>query len=128
MKHKKLTPLEILLKQKADLQAKSDILSGSIENHVKYLHNNSASLLSDTLIDSAVSKLPPQLQSLVGSFLQKKRETDAQETNDSNFGKFIIGAAIGITEIAPFFIRGKKGMFISLLMKQIMKFATKVKD
>ena len=122
MQSKKLTPLEILQKQKTDLQAKSNELSGTIENRVIYLQQNFAHLLRDSLIESTVSKLPTQLQNLAGSFIHKEQKTDTQVTQNSTLSKFALGIVAGIAGIAPLFISGKKGKFLFVIVKQIIRF------
>ena len=121
MQTKKLTPLEILQKQKNDLQAKSDELSATIENRVKYLQQNFTSLLRNSIVESTVSKLSPHLQSLAGSFIRMEQKTDTQYAQKSTVSKFILGTAIVFAEIAPLLIRGKKGMFLSVIVKQMIK-------
>ena len=125
MQSKKLTPLEILYKQKTGLQTKSDELGKSIENHAKYLHEHFVPLLRDSVVESAVSKMPPLLQSFAGSFLPKEQKANTQENRqniqDSSIGKYFLEIVIGIVEIAPLFIKGKKGAILSLLLKQVFK-------
>jgi len=118
MKSKKLTPLEILQKQKTDLRKKSYVLSVDIENHTKYLQQHFGPLLRDSMIESAVSKMPPNLQNIVGYFLQKENKTC---TSNSSLRMITQGIVIGVAEIVPFFIKGKKGAIISILLKQIVK-------
>jgi hypothetical protein len=118
MQSKKLTPLEILHKQKADLQKRSDDLTESIENHAKYLQENFVPLLRDSVVESAVSKLPAHLQNLAGSFLQREQQTDTQ---NSTALKVVLGIAAGIAGIIPFFLKGKRGAILSILLKQIIK-------
>ncbi|MCL1932904.1 MAG: hypothetical protein FWF53_03685 [Candidatus Azobacteroides sp.] len=119
MHPKKLTPLEILQEQKNDLQAKSDQLSYRIENHATYLQRNFVPLLRDNMVESAISKMPPHLRSLFGNFLLNKEKKSA-EGNSAGF-KFAKGIAFGVAEIAPFFLKGKKGAFLAFLLKQIVK-------
>ena len=121
MQPKKLTPLEMLQKQKSDLQAKSDELSDSIENHVKYMQQNFAPLLRNSVMESAVSKMPPHLRSLTGNILQKEKKTAKRDSSGHTFDKFAKGIAFGIAEIAPFFLKGKKGALLSFLLKQTVK-------
>ena len=125
MQPKKLTPLEILQKQKSDLQAKSDELSGKIENNIKYLQQNFSPLLRDSLVESAVSKLPPKLQNLAGNIFNIEQKAATQNAKNSTTSNFILGAATGITEIAPLFLRGKKGVFLSILLKKVFKLVSK---
>jgi hypothetical protein len=121
MHPKKLTPLEILQKQKAGLQVKSDELAVTIENRAKYVQQNFAPLLRNTVIESAVSKMPPQLRNLTGNFLLKEKKANTQNLS---LQKVAQGFAISITEIAPFFLKGKKGALISILLKQVIKWIT----
>ena len=122
MQQVKLTPLEILQKQKVDLRTKSDELAIAIEGRTKYLQQNFVPLLRDNAIESVVSKLPPYLRNLSGSFLQKEKKTD---TKDSHALEVALGIAVGIAEIVPFFLKGKKGAFLSILLKQGMKWIAK---
>ena len=118
MQSKKLTPLEILQEQKKGLQAKSNELSGAIENRFKYMQQNFVPLLRDSVMESAVSKMPSNLQNLAGNLLHKEKKT---ATQDSSGHKIAKGITLGIMEIAPFFLKGKKGALISFLLKQIVK-------
>lgn len=118
METKKLTPLEILQAQKAGLQKKSDELTGAIENHAKYLQQNLVPLLRNSAIESAVSKMPPHLQHFAGSLFQKEKKP---APSHSSLLKVAHGIAIGIAEIAPFFLKGKRGAFLSIILKQIVK-------
>jgi len=120
MRLKKLTPLEILHKQKAELQMKSVELTGTIENNAKYLQRHFGVLFRDSLVDSAVSKMPPKLQSFTGHLLKKEKKTG--DTHDFSLLKVAQGIAIGIAEMAPFFLKGKKGALISVLLRQVGKF------
>jgi len=118
MQPKKLTSLELLQKQKAGLQAKANELSGRIENRARYIRQNFVPLLRNNVVESAVSKLPPQLQSFAGNLFLKEKQNSAQ---DSSLRRITHGIAVGITELAPFFLRGKKGALISILLKQVVK-------
>jgi len=118
MQPKKLTPLELLRKQKAGLQAKSDELSGAIENRARYVQQNLVPLLRNSIVESAVSKMSPQLRNFAGGFFLKEKQNN---THDSSLRKVTQGIIIGITELAPFFLKGKKGAIISVLLKQVVK-------
>ena len=119
MKPKKLTPLEILHKQKIVLQTKSDALAGSIGNHAKYLRQNFVPLFRDSVVESAVSRMPPHLRSIAGNFILKEKKIGTRNL-PVHRSKVVQGIAIGIAEIAPFFLKGKKGAFISFLLKQLI--------
>ena len=127
MQPKKLTPLEILQKQKSELQAKSDELSGNVENRFKYIQQNFAPLLRQSVVDAAVAKLPPPVRNFAGNFLKKEQKvqdeqvTDLQTEKSLGVGKLLLGVVSGAAEVAPVFVRGKKGMLVSLLLKQVIK-------
>ena len=121
MHPKKLTPLEILQKQKTDLQTKSDKLSEVIENHAKYLQQNFVPLLRENLIGSAISKMPLPLRKLTGGLFPKEKKTATKNLHIRGVAQ---GIAFGIAEIAPFFLKGKKGAFLSILLKQISTWIT----
>jgi len=117
-KTKKLTPLEILQKQRIDLQTKSDELACTIENRARYVQQHFIPLLRNSVVESAVSKMPPQLQSVAGSLFLKEGPSD---TRDLSLRKVAQAIAVGISELAPFFLKGKKGAVISVLLRQVMK-------
>jgi hypothetical protein len=118
MKKKKLTPMEILHKQKASLQAKSDELSGTIENRFNFLQQNWVPLLRNSLVESAIAKMPPQLQGIAGLFLHKEQKKEVQ---DSQKQKVVHGVITGIATIVPFFLKGKTGAILSIILQQITK-------
>jgi len=119
MRPKKLTPVEILQKQKAELQAKSNELGEAIENRVRFAQQNFVPLLRNSVVESAISKMPPQLQRFAGNLLLKEKNNNIQDS--SSLHKVVQGIAIGIAEITPFFLKGKKGALISVLLKQVIK-------
>jgi len=121
MKPKKLTPLEILHRQKIDLQTKSGELSVAIENHAKYLQRYFVPLLRESMVESVVSKMPSRFQNLAGHFLLKGKKADIKISQSNASRKVVRGIAIGVAEIAPFFLKGKKGAFFSFLLKQVVK-------
>jgi hypothetical protein len=119
MKETKLTPLEILQMQKKDLQVRVDELSGTIENRFRYMQKHFAPLLGNSLIETAFTRIPPQLRGLVSHFFQKEHEPDARVLTPHNTA---LGVVAGIAEIAPFFLKRKKGVFLSILLKLLVKF------
>jgi len=119
MRSKKLTPVEILQKQKVEVQAKSDELGKTIENRVRFVQQNFVSLLRNSVVESAISKMPPLLQGFAGSLLLKEKKTNIRDS--SPLYKVVQGIAIGIAEIAPFFFKGKKGAIVAVLLRQIVK-------
>jgi len=118
MQSKKLTPLQILQMQKSNLQAKSNELAGTIENRARYAQRNFAPLLRRSVVESAVSKLSPQLRSFAGNVFLKEKQN---KTQDFSLRTAAQGVIIGVTELAPFFIKGKKGALIAVLLKQVVK-------
>lgn len=118
MQSKKLTPLEILQRQKVDLQTRVNELSESIENQSKYLQLNFVPLLRDNIMESTVSKMPVPLQMLAGNFLQKEKKTEIQVLSVRKVSRVI---AIVIAEIAPFFLKGKRGAIFSFLLKHFTR-------
>ena len=115
---KKVTPLEILRKQKNDLQAKSGELTVAIENHLRFLQEHFIPLLRNSVMKSAVSKMPRPLRNIASNFLPQEKKAAKQ---DSSVYKVAQSFVIGIAEIIPFFLKGKKGMIISILLKQVFK-------
>jgi len=118
MQSKKLTPLQILQMQKNNLQAKSNELAGSIENRARYVQRHFVPLLRNSVVESAVSKLSPQLRSFAGNLFLKEKQNNAQ---DFSLRMVAQGVIIGVTELAPFFLKGKKGALIAVLLKQVGK-------
>ena len=121
MQQKKLTPLEILQKQKAGLQVKSNKLSDAIESRARYVQQNFVPLLRDNVVESAVSKMPLPFQKLAGSILLKEKNTATQGSPLHKISRIAQGIALSAAGIAPFFLKGKKGAFISILLNQAFK-------
>ena len=92
MRKSKLSPLEILHKQKTRLQKKSKALSDAIEINFNYLQRNSVSLLSDAIARSTLSSMPSFLRNLTANFGGKKQE---RNTKSSASRSLIIGIAAG---------------------------------
>jgi hypothetical protein len=114
MSRSKETPLQVLQRKKVHLQAKANALSSAIDADVKYLQNNIVSLVTDYAFESLVSRMPPFLQNLIG-----KNRKEKKDKCDST--ALIAGLAGNITDLIPFFVKGRKGLFISFIMKQIVK-------
>jgi hypothetical protein len=112
------TPLEILHEQKTCLQKKSDALADAIENNFNYLQRNSVALLSDAIAVSTLSSMPPFLRNLAANFLEKKQECNPKSSASRSL---IIGIASGLAEVIPLFLKGKKGIIISILVKVFLK-------
>jgi len=112
----------MLQKQKMDLQAQSTELCGRIEYQFKYLQQNMAPLLRESVMKSAVSKLPSSLRNLTGNFLHtEEKEKKTVVTENFSARKVIRGIAIGLTDIVPLFLKGKKGVILSIVLNQVVK-------
>ena len=72
MSSKKLTPLEVLLKHKQRLQAKSDNLTDSLEENYEYLQQNFFPLLGESAVSAVVSKFSPAVLEIVPFFMKGK--------------------------------------------------------
>jgi hypothetical protein len=99
-------------------------LTGSIENRTKYLQRHFGVLFRDSVVDSAVSKMPPKLQNFTGHLLKKDRKINygpGIDTQDFSARKVAQGIVIGIAEAVPFFLKGKKGTVLAILMRQVVK-------
>ena len=108
MRSAKLTPLEVLQRQKAALRLKSDALTESLENDLNYIQHNLGTIISNTVVEGVVSKTPPLVQSLLGR--NKK-----------------IGLIENVLDILPFFIKGSKGWILRLVLDQARKWIFKRK-
>ena len=124
MQQKKLTPLDILQKQKAGLQVKSDELSDAIESRARYVQQNFIPLLRNNVVESAVSKMPPSFQKFAGSLLLKEKKTETHSSPLHTISQIAQGIALSAAGIAPFFLKGKKGAFISALLNQALRWMT----
>ncbi|MDR2805647.1 MAG: hypothetical protein LBB85_08425 [Dysgonamonadaceae bacterium] len=116
MKSVKLTPSEVLLRQKIRLQAKSDALIEGLENNLEYLQHNMGALIGQTVRDAVLSKTPPILQSL----LNKEENSET-----SVFNRWAL--IEGVLDILPFFIKGSKGWIVRLVLDQVKKWIFKRK-
>jgi hypothetical protein len=112
----KLTPSEVLQRQKIRLQVKSDALIGSLEDNFDYLQKHIGSLVSDSALSAVVSKTPPVVQSLFG-----KRDRDRYP--DSESGSFNAASLLaeGALTIIPLFMKGPKGWIARFLASQAKK-------
>jgi hypothetical protein len=112
MSFKQLSPAESLQLRKKRLEDQAKSLSDVLESKFDYLQGNFITLLGGSIVDSVVSKMPP----FARNFIRK------QENNNSGKSEILSilnGLAIGVMEIAPFFLKGKKGLVISFLLKQV---------
>ena len=114
MSSTKLTPSEVLQRQKARLRFKSDALVETLENNLNYIQHNMGTIMSNTVVDAVVSKSPPLVQSLL------------VKGKNSKAGVFKPSALIGgAMDILPFFFKGTKGWLahwvLDLVRKRIFK-------
>jgi hypothetical protein len=117
MKSIKRTPLEVLQKQKVHLQNKSDVLTGALEDRFGYLQQNIASLLSESVVSAAISRMPPFVQNLA----KKGDRNEAEESGSSGIPVYLASLAEGMLEFLPFFLKGKKGLIAGFLLKYVKK-------
>ena len=68
----KLTPLDVLQRQKQRLQMKSDDLTGSLEENYEYLQQNFFPLLGESAVSAVKSKLSPVILDVVPFFMKGK--------------------------------------------------------
>ena len=108
MNSAKLTPLEVLQKQKADLRLKSSTLTESLENELNYIQHNFGTIISNTVVEGVVSKTPPFVQSLL---VRNKK----------------ISLIESVSGILPFFIKGSRGWILRLVLDQARKWIFKRK-
>jgi hypothetical protein len=117
MSANKLTPLEVLQKQKIRLQTKSEALADVLEENFDYLHHNIASLLGNSAADAAISKMPPLVQNLLG----KRNTEEYEDFEPSQSTNKLAMLADGALSILPFFMKGPKGFVASFVMKNLKK-------
>jgi hypothetical protein len=116
MSSTKLTPLEVLHRQKARLQLRSDALIEVLEENLEYMRNNMGTIIRNSAMDAVASKTPRIVQSLLGM------------KENSEPGVFHRSALLeGALDILPFFIRESKGWLIRLALKQVKKWIFKRK-
>ena len=116
MSSTKLTPLEVLQKQKARLRLQSEVLTETLENDLNYIQHNMGTIISNTVVDAVVSKSPPIVKSLLNR--GKNPET-------GHFDR--LGLVEGILDILPAFIKGSKGWLAHLALLQLRKWFFKGK-
>ncbi|GHT86507.1 hypothetical protein FACS18947_6410 [Bacteroidia bacterium] len=115
MSKKKLTPIELLYNQKMDLEVKALFLKGSLHNDIGYLQSNIVPLVSDCIKDATVSNMPVFVQ----DWVSRKRE---EKSESSDYAPFVLGVVKSALSIIPLFVKGKKGVILSLILNQIGKF------
>ena len=106
----KLTPSEVLQKQKARLRLKSDVLTERLENNLNYIQHNMGTIINHSIMEAVVSKSPPLVKSLLGR--GKNPET-------GGFDRW--GLIGGVLDILPIFTKGSKGWLIRLVLDQARK-------
>lgn len=115
----KRSPLERLQRQKIRLQVKSDALYDSMEENFNYLKDNAGSLVGEAAADAVLAKMPPFVQQL----FPRAREKDAHSSGIAS--TLMAGIADKAADIVPFFVKGKKAFFLTLLLKQLTRFLPK---
>ena len=113
-----LTPIDVLRRRKVRLQVKSDALTDILEENFVYLQNNAVSLISESAVDTLISKLPPFVQSILG------KGHKVSLTQGMPLSKFS-GFASGALDLLPLFMKGGKGLIATFLIKQLKKFFLK---
>jgi hypothetical protein len=106
----KLTPLEVLQKQKLRLQHKSDVLTERLENDFDYFQNNIGTILSNTAMKAIVTKTPPVIQSLLG--INRNTETDSCSRS---------GLIAGALDVLPVFFKGPKQWIARFIIGQVKR-------
>lgn len=120
MSSTKLTPLEVLQRQKTRLQVKSDALIDILEDNFDYLQHNMGALVGDSAVSAVVSKTPPFVQDLLG---RGDRYRDGEEV-----GAFSRLALLdGVLDILPMFMKGPKGWIARFVLKQAKNLFSKRK-
>ena len=116
MRSTKLTPVEVLQRQKLRLRLKSNALTETLENDLNYIQHNIGTIIGNSVVDVVASKTPSFVQSLLGR--NKKPET----------GKFDHWGLIeGVVDVLPVFIKGSKGWLAHLVLHQVGKWFFKKK-
>ncbi|MDR1527450.1 MAG: hypothetical protein LBS46_07260 [Dysgonamonadaceae bacterium] len=110
----KLTPLEVLHRQKARLQTQSDALMEALEDHLEYLQHNMGTIIGNMAIDAVLSKTPPIVQTFFG-------RGENPGTSACNGMALMEGAL----DIIPFFIKEPKRWLVRLVLEQVKKWIFK---
>ena len=106
----KLTPSEVLQKQKTRLRLKSNVLTETLENDLNYIQNNMGTIINNSVMEVVVSKSPSFVKSLLGR--GKHPET-------GNFDRWgLVGDAL---DVVPAFIKGPKGWLVRFLVELAKK-------
>ena len=111
MRSTRLTPTEVLQKQKLRLRLKSNVLTEKLENDLNYVQHNIGTIITNSVVDAVVSKTPPLIQSLLGR--NQNPETDRFD---------YWGLIEGVLDLLPVVIKGQKGWLVRLVLQQIGKF------
>jgi hypothetical protein len=112
MSSTKLTPLEVLQRQKLRLQVKSEALTDTLEENLNYLQHNIGALLGNSAVTAVVSKTPPFVQDLLG---RGERLSDGEQP-----GTLLSIAEAGL-DFLPLFLKGPKGFVAKLVLRQLKK-------
>ena len=115
-KHRKKTPMEFLRSEKCKLERKSDALVDSIGNTLEYGRENIGSIVSVSIRETIYSLLPPFIQRMIVN-----KSTDSPEIEETGIKSSGIVSSIvdSILDLFPFFWKGKRGVFISCILKKL---------
>ncbi len=119
----KITELEKLQLRKIRLKAEADVHVHALDEHFDYLQNNIGSLLVNSALTAAQSKMPPFLQGLLPVFLgggsDRRPDRHSQVAVQSSKAGTMIDQVI---EILPFLFKGAKPVILAFVLKKIRGF------
>lgn len=107
-----LTPIDILKRRKTRLQVKSDALTDILEDNFTYLQDNAISLISESAVDTFISKMPPFVQGLLGKGSKPTMYDLVSQSKISDY-------ASGVLELLPLFVKGRKGIIATFLIRKL---------
>lgn len=118
MNNRKETPKELLKREKALLEKKSERLVVSIEDTLEYSRDNIGAIIGQTALESVIPMLPPFVQRILrgGECTSTKRYRE-----EPTFLSFASLTGI-VAELLPFFLKGKKGIILSYVLKKLRRF------
>ena len=109
MRSTKLTPSEVLQKQKTRLRLQADALTEALENDLNYIQHNMGTIISNSVVEAVVSNSPPLVKSLLGR----------GKTGTGKFDRS--GLVEGVLDVLPVLIKGSKGWLAQLMLYQVKK-------
>jgi hypothetical protein len=114
--------LEILQRQKSQLQQRSNALTGRLEEDFEYLRHNIVFLLGEGAVFAVASKMPPFVQGLMKGLIRggsvKEFSGELEKSKITVMLKLLMEGAVNIV---PFFLKGKKGFVAAFLLKQLKR-------